>query len=350
MKKYLAISLLAVALLLIALRLLPSREKTPKSATLAPTQGTGASATENVGQPRVDTLHTAPYSNKSAGKATQIVSSATSEERMRAVIEAKNVPIEFWGRVVDQSNAPLSGVKIESRIRHWDLGSGFGSPGRIIKDGMTTGGNGDFHVGGSTGDDLTIQTMAKDGYELEPNARLGFGYNNADQFTSHPETPVVFKMWQKDIHEQLIAGQKSFHIVPDGSPLIIDLSKGMIAESGKGEIKVWVKRPEQVTLGQRYDWSCEMDVVNGGLLQETNANSSMYSAPADGYTPSFHFEQKVGSGWGDSTGPIRFYIMLNNGQEYGRITIELFAYYNDRVPGLVRVEYAINPSGSHVLR
>ena len=62
--------------------------------------------------------------------------------------------------------------------------------------------------------------MEKDGYELEPKAKLGFGFGTAEQFTSQPGTPVIFKMWQKDIHEQLITGQKSFHIVPDGEPCI----------------------------------------------------------------------------------------------------------------------------------
>ena len=76
----------------------------------------------------------------------------------------------------------------------------------------------------------------------------------------------------------------------------------------------------------------------------------MYLAPADGYTPTFKFEQKVGGGWGDSTGEKQFYVRLNNGQVYGRIAIELFAYYNDRMPGMVRVQYVLNPSGSQILR
>jgi len=138
--------------------------------------------------------------------------------------------------------------------------------------------------------------------------------------------------------------------VPDGRPYIIDLLKGTITVSGEGDLKVWVKRPDSIVFGQRYDWSCEVDVVNGGLLEENNRYSSMFSAPADGYVDIFQFEQKIGSGWGDSTGAKRFYVKLSNGREYGRISIELFAYYNDQIPGMIHLQYAINPTGSRILK
>jgi hypothetical protein len=157
-------------------------------------------------------------------------------------------------------------------------------------------------------------------------------------------------MWSTNIHEQLITGEKKFHIVPDGRAYFINLTDGTISESGEGDLKVWVKRPDQIAYGKRYDWSCEMDAINGGFLQETDANSSMYSAPADGYVSLFQFEQKIGSGWGDSTGTQRFYVTLKNGQEYGRISIELYAYYNNQIPGMIRLSYVINPSGSNILR
>ena len=129
----------------------------------------------------------------------------------------------------------------------------------------------------------------------------------------------------------------------------IEIPMSGVLESGAGDLKVWVKRPEQITFGQRYDWSCEVDAINGGLLEQP-LGTAMYSAPTDGYVSSFQFEQKVGSGWGDSTGERHFYITLNNGQEYGRISIELCAYYNKQIPGMIRLSYAINPSGSRILR
>lgn len=148
----------------------------------------------------------------------------------------------------------------------------------------------------------------------------------------------------------MITGEKKFHVVPDGRLYGIDLINGTITESGEGDLKVWIKRPEQVSFGQKYDWSSKIEIVNGGLLQETDTSSSMFSAPVDGYVDVFQFEQKVGSGWGDSTGTKRFFVQLRNGQVYGRISIELYAHYNNQIPGLIRLSYAINPSGSRILR
>jgi hypothetical protein len=236
------------------------------------------------------------------------------------------------------------GAKVKVKVRHWTVivPAPFGASGGMIHVQLETDSGGLFEIRGVTGDGFDVESITKEGYELEPSQRT-YGATGGSL-----AEPVIFKMWSTDIHEKLITGGKSFHIVPDGRPYVIDLTKGTIAESGDGDLKVWVKRPEQITYGKRYDWSCEMDVINGGLLAASD--SSMYFAPTDGYAPSFQFEQKIGSGWGDTTGPKRFYVRLNNGQMYGRITIELFAYYNDRVPGMIRIQYALNPSGSRILR
>jgi len=258
-----------------------------------------------------------------------------------------NVRVSFYGRVVDQNENPISGAKISAVVRDWyepdALTYALGA--KEIHITAKTDNDGRFDIHGLTGDSIGIEGLKKDGYELEPSAQRNYG-----AIGGSVEAPVVFKMWSTNIQEQLITGEKSFQIVPDGRSYFIDLTKGTIAESGAGDLKVLVKRPDQITYGQRFDWSCEADVIGGGLLAETDTGSSMYSAPTDGYTPSFQFEQKVGSGWDDSTGPKRFYVKLANGQEYGRITIELMAYYNDQTPGLVRLSYAINPSGSTILR
>ena len=262
-------------------------------------------------------------------------------------IEKRNVPIEFYGRVIDQDSNLLSGAKIQIAILHLtmpnplvsDLGS------RSIRLEQTSDADGRFEFHGETGEGFGVG-ITKDGYQLEPN-RYSFGPTAGSY-----ENPVVFKMWSADIHEKLITGSKSLEIEPDGRLYFINLTDGTMSEHEGGDLKVWVKRPDPITYGKRYDWACEVDAINGGgLLQETDASASMYQAPADGYTTSFSYkEDAVVNGWGDTTGAQRFYVRLNNGQEYGRISIELEAYYNDQTPGLIRLSYAINPSGSRILR
>lgn len=331
---------------------LAHRKSEPASLSQAPADSnastTGATPVPPAGTPQ-------PKSNASEPPAPARVvpepeASVTPEEKSRGVVESKNVSVEFWGKVVDQNDAPLAGVKIESQIRHWDFISGSGAAQTKINAATTTDADGQFHIGGSSGDDLTLK-IAKEGYELEPKAKLGFGYGLAEQFTARTDAPMIFKMWPTNIHESLVTGEKRFHIVPDGRAYVIDLAKGTIAETGQGDLRLWIKRPEQVALGQRYEWSCEIDAINGGgFLEETNFNSSMYSAPERGYLPVFSHQENVRSGWSDSTGMKRFYLKLDNGRQFGRMTVELFAYYNDKAPGLMEIHYAINPSGSRVLR
>jgi hypothetical protein len=264
-------------------------------------------------------------------------------ERLQQALEAKNVPLDFYGKVIDQDSNSLAGVKIKLAVRHWGMtASDMGSSIRTEKE---TDAEGHFDIHGVTGDVFDLDYVQKDGYELEPNTKHSYGAVGGSFID-----PVIFKMWSTNIHERLIVGEKRFHIVPDGRTYVIDLSKGAIAESGEGDLKVWIKYPAEVIRGQTYDWSSEIDVVNGGLLQETDVYSSMYVAPIEGYTPMFQLQQQIKGGQSGSTGTRRFYIMRNNGQEYGRITIELIAPYNDQIPGLVRLQYAINPTGSRILR
>jgi hypothetical protein len=266
-------------------------------------------------------------------------------EGFQKYIDSKNSPIEFYGKVIDQDSNAISGAKIKIGIRQWyvPIPGVLNEEGRFIDLEQISDVNGRFEFHGATGDDFGV-IITKEGYELEQNK-----YGSGPKAGTY-DNPVIFKMWSANIHEQLIIGKKAFQIVPDGRAYFIELTAGTISESGTGDLKIWVNRPAQITYGQRYDWSCEIDAINGGLLQENDHNSSMYSAPLDGYVPSFQFEQKIGSGWGDTTGPQRFYITLNNGQKYGRIVIELYARYSDQIPGLIRLSYAINPSGSRILR
>jgi hypothetical protein len=268
----------------------------------------------------------------------------TKTNEILQYIESRNAPISFFGKVVDQDGNPLPEARIQGQVIHVivALPADGGGQDQIIPVETKTDANGSFQVRGMTGRGFGIASILKDGYEVE-NLRSGW--------TTSPgsiENPVIFKMWSTNIHEQLIVGKKSFEIVPDGKPYFIDLSKGEISQTEGGDLKVWVKRPEPIT-SRRYDWSCEMDVLNGGL--EPSDSNSMFLAPAEGYAQTvFQFEQKIGSGWGDTTGPKKFYAKLRNGQIYGKISIEILAHYNNQIPAMIRLSYTINPSGSRILR
>ena len=349
MKPRLVIYLLILALIILAVVFVRRPSQHPTAPEPTPTVQT----TDNIPAIPVATANVVsqaiPSPRPTAANSPAVPTQADDQRRrlqeyQRAANEA-NVPIDFHGLVIDQDSNALSGVDIKVVARHWIAPTP--SLPEIISKSIQierkSDANGRFEINGATGDAFDLESIEKLGYEAELTRR-SYGATEGNV-----ADPVIFRMWNTNIHEHLISGHKNFDIVPDGRPYLIDLTRGTIAESGMGDLKVWVKRPEHITYGQRYDWSCEVGVVSGGL-QVPPANSSLFLAPADGYTPSFHFDQEIGSGWGDTTGPKRFFITVNNSREYGSITIELYAYYNPQTPGLVSLSYTINPSGSRILR
>jgi len=274
-------------------------------------------------------------------------------EGFQRSLEAKNAPIEFYGKVIDQDSNALAGAKIKIGIRHRTVPLPFEVGSKEISLEQTSDAAGRFEFHGATGDGFGIGII-KDGYELEPN-RYGFG-----PIAGSFENPELFKMWSTNVHEQLITGDKSFEVVPDGRSYFINLTDGTISEHGGGDLKVWIQYTNQVAQGQLYDWSAGIGVVNGGLSEVPQAvmNSgflpdppfAMYSAPTDSYIPSFTLKSQVQGGQSGEIGNRYFYLLLKNGTEYGRMSINLFAPYGRLHPGLVRLSYAINPSGSRILR
>jgi len=273
-----------------------------------------------------------------------------------SAVQSANLPIEFYGRVIDQDSNAISGAKVKIGILHLTLPNPlvpeFGS--KNIQLEQTSDANGRFEFHGETGEGFGVG-ITKDGYDAEPGPH-GFGGGTSGSY----ENPVVFKMWSTNIHERLITGDKSFKIVPDGRPYFLSLTDGTISESGTGDLKIWIQYTNQVVQGQLYDWSAGIEVVDGGLLEVPQAHMNsgflgeppfaMYSAPTAGYIPSFSLKSQIKGGQSGEIGNRYFYLLLQDGKEYGRMSINLFAPYGYLYPGLIRLSYAINPSGSRILR
>lgn len=253
------------------------------------------------------------------------------------LIERRNRPISFYGETVDEDSNPLTGVQISIVVPYLTI------DGKSISLTRTSDSRGRFEVHDIEGDAVDIEGMNKHGYELEPTHH-GYG-----PVSGSPESPVIFRLWRNDIRESLETGQKSFPIRPDGTVYVITFSSGTIAKSGGGDLSLWIKYNAQTLPGQISDWLSEVNMTSGGLLEETN-DSAMYLAPATGYDRTFQYNQQIKGGQWGSTGEKRFYIMLKSGREYGRMTIELDAPYNRQIPGMIRLSYAINPTGSRILR
>jgi hypothetical protein len=265
-----------------------------------------------------------------------------AKERSAKHIEALNRDIDFYGQTVDQDGNPLPGVKIGMIVPHFVANS---IDGRMIHVDRTSDADGlfDIHDASVTGDGIDIEYMSKEGYTLEPSCR------SVGPTSGAPGNPTIFRLWRNDIKEPLITGQKSFPIEPNGTSYVINFSKGAISLSGTedGDLKLRINLPQPIA-SKSPNWSCEFQPVNGGLAEETDTSAAMYLAPTSGYSNLFNFAISPTNPWTRQSGTLRFYLRLKDGKEYGRLSIDM-AMWTTR-PNILRVQYAINPTGSRILR
>jgi hypothetical protein len=345
---------LALAILALLFWLRPAKPR------IVSTSGSAQSAQSPVPQTNREPTNPPAVIARSSASQGNTVSPATASDEETKIRQAaeRNVPVQFYGMVLDQDSNALSGVRVKLGARHNTLIMNSEDAAKYAAlsteeqqkvlnptTEVVSGSDGRFQWTDSsiTGDILGVGSLQKDGYEPEPGQySCGAGVGNYGN-------PVIFKMWSTNIHEKLIIGNKTFDLVPDGRAYFISLTDGAMNETGQGDLKVSIQYTNLIKDSQLYDWSGRIDVISGGLFEES-LGSPMYMAPTDGYTPAFQLNQKIKGYQRGSLGKRQFYLVLKNGQEYGQMTIDLNAPFNDQTPGLVRLSYAINPSGSRILR
>jgi len=266
------------------------------------------------------------------------------EQRMRKATEAANIPVAFYGMVVDQDSNALQNVSVDLQVIEQRRDNPPTYNERRTPLQRLTGADGRFEVVGTglRGMYVLVFLLNKDGYDQEAP-----GANHGAQGTSF-DNPAVFMLWKTNLHEPLISGEKSFDLFSDGRRYAIDLVNGTMAEGEAGDLVLWIKRPEKVEKGQRFNWDCELAIPNGGLLE--SQSRAMFMAPEGGYTNLFAFQAQASLNGPGSLQDQRFYVQLRNGQMYGRIVISLYPDFSRTKSGLIQLSYAVNPSGSRLLR
>lgn len=260
-------------------------------------------------------------------------------EVTQKLLEEKNVPINFYGQTVDQDDNPLADVDVTVQVRHYDA-SVFGTSIKVDRKSDSAG---LFDIHNVTGDAFDLESISKKGYNAEPTRR-GWGPTGGA-----PGNPVIFRLWRNDIKEPLITGQKSFEVLADGSPYILSVTtNGFIHSDAPREdfsISLNIPQPQDEA---HPNWSFEFEAANGGIAEEMAPAAAMYRAPEGGYTNLFRFVLDDAHPWMRASSKFNFYFYLADRKVYGRISFELMFFRNK--PPYIRTEYAINPTGSRILR
>lgn len=268
-------------------------------------------------------------------------------EKMRISVAEQNVPIAFWGKVVDQDNHPLPGVRLTLKVRRWNLGHFLNPESRFVTYEKETGSDGLFQITDARGDLLTVESAQKEGYEVSPRALKNYGYNISTNFSPDPTSPVIIKLWKKGLRSELIKGSKFYGIVPDGHSYTLDLINHRKGEgaSAEGDLRVNIVRPPQVRPQTKYEWSFAIEAIGGGLLE--TEDEFMYRAPESGYVSRFErvFDPSKPDWRNEAT--LRLYLRSREGRVHARLIVEVLSDYNDK--SIFNVSYALNASGSRNL-
>lgn len=260
-------------------------------------------------------------------------------ELVRLAIRASIVPIEFYGKVIDQDNMPVSQAVVKLRI---------GSPDGAVFKNLITDNNGLFVLKDIKGKYLYINKIERDGYEYSKYAEhFSFNYGG-DQEAKHipnQDDPTIFKMWKKGESEPLIKSSKAYKIKPDGSAYYIDLLKERISIEEPNDFDLIVEmRIDSDTGDRRYNWSIIFKSQNGGLIETEDV--FLYRAPENGYQKSIKLEfDKDKPTWIVHVDRKFFYLKSRNGRVYAALSFTISPNKKSGY-GFIKIKSIINPNGS----
>jgi hypothetical protein len=213
------------------------------------------------------------------------------------------MPINFYGKVVDEKGEPVSGAAIKM------IGTDISPTGNFI-DTSASDERGLFSLTGRTGKFLSVE-VKKDGYYTSQENHTGFEYaafSDPNYYQPDPNNPVIFHLRKKGEAAPLASSQGEL-LMTFGTPSAIPIPgitpSPIIVTVYQNDVRV-------------RDWKARVAVDGGGI--EPTTEEFPFQAPADGYQPSINIDHDSphATDWPDEEGG-RFYIKTAAG--YGLLEL-----------------------------
>jgi hypothetical protein len=267
--------------------------------------------------------------------ATLITNSDTVDPRILALWQ---VPIDFYGKVVDENTNPVEGASITFGWSELPTEEG--------KRRATTQSDsaGLFSLQGKRGPALDVW-IGKEGYYVPHRGQWGFSYFNG--FASDPWNPVIFFLQKKGKGEPMVEQEfppgigQIWQLHHDGTPVELDLFKGGQVPVGTGQLNLALWRDVSNANANVFSWKLQLSVPGGGLVETSEEYA--FQAPQSGYQSSIAIDMAATNANWQAELRSKYYIKLANGN-YGRIDLYFLAFN-----GVFTVHSAVNPSGSQNL-
>lgn len=247
------------------------------------------------------------------------------------------MPINFYGRVVDEDDRPIPAAKI--KFSWTDLSSAGNSTRATLSDSA-----GSFSLEGKTGRVLQVD-VSKDGYYKPRNERLkSLDYAGFWEPTYHepdPARPVIFHLRSKGKSETLSMGEIRPTLSADGTPTRLNLLNGGRV-SADGQIEIAAVTNTEKYPPRSFDWQASIAVADGGLIEHDL--EFPFEAPEGGYLPKIEFKMSAGTAEWRREVEKTYFIRFGSPPKYGRIHIRL-----NGASQKISLSYAVNSTGSRNL-
>jgi hypothetical protein len=245
------------------------------------------------------------------------------------ILSMWQAPIEFYGKVIDESSNAVAGANV---VFHWmEIPDDSGSKTATTESDV----EGLFSLHGQRGPSLSV-SVSKEGYYPRKGGAQ-YGSLASSEFSPDPQNPVTFVLRKKGQGAELTTSQKVVRVPTDNTPVRVDLLEQKAGTSSQLEIRQ-VKPPWQ----EATNWSFRMSIPDGGLVE--NQDEFQFEAPETNYQPSveYHFT-KSETNWITQVTE-QFYFTFGKPRKYGWLRIE-----SNLGQETVFLTYAINPTGSRNL-
>jgi hypothetical protein len=223
----------------------------------------------------------APSPNQQTNRTTGQPSQTQQEKRQELVkkIEgALSIPIEFYGKVVDQFDRPVSGAMVDYRLL--DKFNASGSIGHTKADDQ-----GMVKISGVRGASISVSVYKEGYYSIQEASSQSFAYGvGADAYTKSPppkDNPAVFVLHKMGETAALVFHEaRSARVPKNGTPAYWDFAAGIASSNGQLKVEAWTN-DQALDEQKRYDWKCRISIPGGGLQERTGQFD--FEAPSDGY-------------------------------------------------------------------
>lgn len=254
------------------------------------------------------------------------------------------MPITFYGKVVDENDAPIAGASVEFIWN--DLSSQGSSKAATQSDSA-----GLFSLTGVAGKGLSVHVKKAGYYTSNEQNQITFEYAayfaKDYHYQPDPAKPVIFRLKKKGEAEALVVRHVVERLAYDKGSYYYDLQRGSLGQQPPAStaLKFTFTRSSS-RQGEPFDSTWKIEAINADLREHNDEFPQL--APTEGYTKEWEASGSALDEPFNQTSQAKFYVQTSDNR-HARLEVELMhPNLRDMGPKLIIKSY-LNPTGSRNL-